>query len=249
MAGGSWKVAYADFMTAMFAFFLLMWILNATPKEDTPPAPPGGEGAEAGKPGEVMMPEALGTSVNMPNIVGGSSVQYVDKIDTREYNPQQIRDSYYSIIQTMKGDLSSESLPQAAAGIRYNSDGVMINLTSDLMFEPGTTSFSADGEKILDTVMDVMRKYDVYLVVRGYTDTSETGRPKYPSKWELSAARANSAIEALIARGANPARMRGVAYADTNPLVPSTVSNAAQVNSRVEFRFHRPEVMSTISTF
>ena len=50
----------------------------------------------------------------------------------------------------------------------------------------------------------------------------------------------------MIEKGINPNLIRSVAYADTRPRVPSTVAGAAALNSRVEFNFHRPEVMSTI---
>jgi chemotaxis protein MotB len=114
------------------------------------------------------------------------------------------------------------------------------------MFQPGTAQFSQEGEKVMQEVLDVMHKYKVYLVVRGHADASETGAPNYPSKWELSAARANAAVRWLIEHGVKPNLVRSVAYADTRPRVPSTVPGAAAMNSRVEFNFHRPEVMSTI---
>ena len=122
----------------------------------------------------------------------------------------------------------------------------MLHITSDVMFKPGTAEFSDEGKKVLDQVAEVMHKYKVYLVVRGHADSSETGAPLYSSKWELSSARANSAVRYLVGKDINPNLIRSVAYADTRPRVPSTVAGAAALNSRVEFYFHRPEVMSTI---
>lgn len=113
------------------------------------------------------------------------------------------------------------------------------------MFYPGSVEFTPQGESVLQEVLDVMHKYKVYLVVRGHADSTESGAP-YPSRWELSAARANAAVRWLVGHGINPKMVRSVAYAETRPSVPSTVPNAAAINSRVEFNFHRPEVMSTI---
>ena len=239
MAGGSWKVAYADFVTAMMAFFLLMWILNMAPKE-TLSGLAGFFQSDA---------QALSSATSPYSVAGKSTVQYKDKMDTREVDMAEVERSNYAIAQSLKQQLLQDALPSSSSGITSDAVGVLLHITSDLMFKPGTAEFTDEGKKVLDQVADVMNKYKVYMVVRGHADSSETGAPLYPSKWELSAARANSAVRYLIEKGINPELMRSVAYADTRPRVPSTVAGAAALNSRVEFNFHRPEVMSTISSY
>ena len=236
MAGGSWKVAYADFVTAMMAFFLLMWILNMAPKE-TLKGLAGFFQSEAA---------ALSSTVSPYSVSNNPIVQYVDKLDTREFKMDEVEQSHYAIAQALKQLLLQDALPSSSSGITSDGVGVMLHIISDLMFKPGTAEFTDEGKKILDQVADVMHKYKVYLVVRGHADTSETGAPMFPSKWELSAGRANAAVRLLIAKGINPNLIRSVAYADTRPRVPANVTGAAAQNSRVEFNFHRPEVMSTI---
>jgi chemotaxis protein MotB len=142
--------------------------------------------------------------------------------------------------------LLKDALPSASSGITSDGVGVLLHITSDLMFQPGTVQFTGEGEKVMQEVLNVMHKYKVYLVVRGHADSSESGAPMFPSRWELSAARANSAVRWLIDHGIRANLVRSVAYADTRPQVPPTVAGAAARNSRVEFNFHRPEVMSTI---
>ncbi len=239
MAGGSWKVAYADFVTAMMAFFLLMWILNMAPKETL-------NGLA-----DFFQADAQGMSntTSPYSVATKSTVQYKDKMDTREVDMAEVERSNYAIAQSLKQHLVQDALPSSSSGITSDAVGVMLHITSDLMFKPGTAEFTDEGKKVLDQVADVMNKYKVYMVVRGHADSSETGAPLYPSKWELSAARANSAVSYLIEKGINPSLMRSVAYADTRPRVPSTVAGAAALNSRVEFNFHRPEVMSTINSY
>jgi chemotaxis protein MotB len=236
MAGSSWKVAYADFMTAMMAFFLVMWLLNMAPKE-TLKGLAGYFQTDAQYSSNTVSPYALS---NNP------LVQYVDKLDQREFKMDEIEESHYAIAQSLKQFLMKDALPQSASGITSDGIGVLLHITSNLMFHPGTVEFTPEGEKVMQEVLNVMHKYKVYLVVRGHADASESGAPVYPSKWELSAARGNSAVRYLIAHGVNPNLVRSVAYADTRPQVPSTVPGAAEQNSRVEFNFHRPEVMSTI---
>ncbi|MDR0826295.1 MAG: flagellar motor protein MotB [Desulfovibrio sp.] len=236
MAGSSWKVAYADFMTAMMAFFLVMWLLNMAPPE-TLKGLSGYFQADAQFSSNTISPYGMS---NNPLI------QYVDKLDMREFKMSEIEESNYAIAQSLKQFLLKDAIPSASSGLTSDGVGVLLHITSDLMFKPGTVEFTPEGEKVMQEVLNVMHKYKVYLVVRGNADSSETGAPTYPSKWELSAARANSAVRWLIANGITPGLIRSVAYADTRPRVPSTIPGAAAQNSRVEFNFHRPEVMSTI---
>lgn len=236
MGGGSWKVAYADFVTAMMAFFLLMWILNMAPKE-TLKGLAGYFQADA---------QYSSNSVSPVGAANNPLIQYVDKLDTREFKLDEIEQSHYAIAQALKQFLLADALPSASSGITSDGVGVLLHVTADLMFRPNTVEFSAEGKKVLDEVVNVMHKYNVYLVVRGHADSSETGAPNYPSKWELSSARANAAVRYLIEKGIDPKFVRSVAYADTRPAAPSSLQGAAAQNGRVEFNFHRPEVMSTI---
>ncbi len=226
---GSWKVAYADFVTAMMAFFLLMWILNMAPKE-----------TKQGLAGYFALDAQNVSSATSP-INDSSGVVRVTGLDTRQ--TAEIEKSHYAIARTLQDSLG-QTLPSNAAGVSTNRSGVLLHTTSDVLFSPNSVEISPEGAKVLAEVIKVMKKYDVYLVARGHTSKGETGAPDYPSKWELSAARAAAAVRYILAHGdINPARVRTVAYADTRPLVPDTDAGAGAKNRRVEFYFHRPEVL------
>lgn len=235
MAGQSWKVAYADFMTAMMAFFLVMWLVAMAPKETL-----------QGLAGIFREGAAYTTNTVSPiSISNNPMIQYVDKLDTRASLNEEER-SQLAIAQSLKQFLLQNALPSTSSGITSDNVGVLLHITANLMFKPNTVEFTLEGEKVLQEVIKVMSTHRVYLVVRGHADSSETGAPYYASKWELSAGRANAAVRYLVDHGISPKLLRSVAYADTRPQVPSTVAGAAALNSRVEFNFHRPEVMSTV---
>lgn len=235
---GSWKVAYADFMTAMMAFFLLMWILNMTPQE-TKEGLAGYFALDA-----TMMSNIAPSSSAMANNI---IVQRVDKLDAREFKMNEVDQSQYAIVQTIKQFLLADAIPSNASGISSDSVGVLLHITPDVLFKENSVDLTREGDKILDEVIQVMKKYKVYLVVRGHAAKGETGQPTYPSKWELSSARATAVVRYIIENGGiDPTLIRSVAYADTRPLVPETDPEAATKNRRVEFYFHRPEVMSNI---
>ncbi|CAK7038651.1 MAG: Motility protein B [Desulfovibrio sp.] len=240
---GSWKVAYADFMTAMMAFFLLMWILNMA-NEETKEGLAGYFALEANF---------------LTNISGGSPmanntiVQRVDKLDAREFKVNEVdQSSTYAMARTIKQMILADAnmLPQNSTGISSDNVGVLLHVTGNALFQPNSVTFTTGGQKVLDDVIAVMQKYKVQLVVRGHTSKDETGAPDYPSKWELSSARATAAIRYLVEEGkVDPALIRAVAYGDTRPLVPETDPDSTMKNRRVEFYFHRPEVSSNIVAY
>lgn len=235
MAGSSWKVAYADFMTAMMAFFLLMWVVNTAEQETL-----------TGLAG--YFKEGTKYSTGAAQSSGSADthlIRHGDKRDTRVPLSEK-EQSQLAIATSLKQFLLKNDLPSPASGITSDNIGVLLHISTNLLFKPGTTEFNSDGVKILRQVVDVMNKYKVYLVVRGHTDPSESWLPTYPSTWDLSSAKSNAAVRWLVEQGISPKLVRSVAYGDSRPQVPSTTKNAAELNSRVEFFFHRPEVMSTV---
>ena len=236
MGAGAWKVAYADFVTAMMAFFLLMWILNMTDKE-----------TQAALAGMFRADAQFSTSTIAPGSISNNPLlQYVDDTTVKEVTIDETQKSNLSIMQSLNQFLLQDALPSNASGLTSDGVGVLLHLSPNVMFKPGSVEFSDEGRKVMDKVLTVMQTYKSFLVVRGHADASENGEPLFASKWQLSAARSNAAIRYLISKGVPAEMMRSVAYADTRPAVPPGTQDAKERNGRVEFHFHRPEVMSTV---
>ena len=231
MGGGAWKVAYADFVTAMMAFFLLLWILGMVPPE-----------TKAGLAAYFSGERNFDSSSTSP-ISNNPFIQNTDKIDARDIKISEVEKSHYAIAQKIKQMLMADAIPQSASGISADDVGVQLRVNSDIMFKPGSVDLLPDGERVLTAVLDLMEEYNLYLVVRGHADSAETA-PPFTSAWELSGARAASMVNYLVQHGVKATRMRAVSYGDTRPLKPGIDEQSRAMNRRVEFFFHRPEVMS-----
>ncbi len=228
----AWKVAYADFVTAMMAFFLLMWILNMAPPE-----------TKAGLAAFFSGERAYDSSSTSP-VSNNPFIQNTDKIDTRDLKISEVEKAHYVIAQKLKQMLMADAVPQSATGISADDVGVQLRVNSDLIFQPGSAILAPGADTLLADVLVILREYKLNLVVRGHADLEEV-RPPYPSNWELSGARAAAVLRYLVERGGIKAtRLRGVAYGDTRPLEPGLNEDSKKKNRRVEFYFHRPEVMS-----
>ncbi len=229
--GSAWKVAYADFVTAMMAFFLLLWVLNMVPPE-----------TRAGLAAYFSGERNFDSSSTSP-VSNNPFIQTTDKIDTRDLKINEVEKSHYAIAQKIKQMLMADAVPQSSSGISADDVGVQLRVNSDVLFKPGAVDFLPEGEKVLNSVLQVLKDYNLYLVVRGHADGNEA-RPPFASAWELSGARAAAVLHYLADHGVKPTRLRGVGYGDTRPLKPGIDEESRAVNRRVEFFFHRPEVMS-----
>lgn len=230
--GSAWKVAYADFVTAMMSFFLLLWILSvATPE------------TKAGLASYFSGERNFDSSSTSP-VSNNPFIQNTDKIDTRETKITEVEKSHYAIAQKLRQMLMADAVPQSSAGISADDVGVQLRVNSDLLFKPGSAELAPEASKMLEEVSAVLSAYNLYLVVRGHAGSEEV-QPPYPSAWELSGARTAAVLRYLVEKDKIKAtRLRGVTYADTRPLKPDTDEESRAVNRRVEFYFHRPEVMS-----
>jgi len=230
---GSWKVAYADFMTAMMAFFLLMWILNMAP-----PATLDGLAA-------YFSAESTFDSNSVSPVSNNPFIQDTERLDTRDMKITEAERANYAIARKLKQMLMADAPKQSAEGISADDVGVLLRVNSDALFAPGSAEFTPQAAPILAQVVALLKEYNLYLVVRGHADELEvTNNAAYPSKWELSGARAAAAVRYIVDQGIKPTRLRAVAYADTRPLEPSISPEGVAKNRRVEFYFHRPDVMS-----
>lgn len=227
----AWKVAYADFVTAMMAFFLLLWVLNMVPPE-----------TKAGLAAYFSGERSYDSSSTSP-VSNNPFIQSTDKIDTRDLQISEVEKSHYAIAQKIRQMLMADAIPQSSSGISSDDVGVQLRVNSDVMFAPGSVNLSAQGLKVLNDVLDIMKEYNLYLVVRGHADSTEA-RPPFDSPWELSGARSAAVLRYLADHGIKATRLRGVAYGETRPLKPGISEESRAANRRVEFFFHRPEVMS-----
>ncbi len=229
---GAWKVAYADFVTAMMALFLLLWILSTADPQ-----------TKAGLAAYFAGERNFDSNVTSP-ISNNPFVQNTDKIDMRKVEVSELEKTHYVIAQKLKQLLMADAIPQMATGVTADDIGVQLRVNSDVMFKKGTATLSPEGTAIMEEVSIILHEYNLYLVVRGHASPDEV-IPPYPSTWEISGARSAAALQYLAQHSdIKPTRMRGVLYGDTRPIKPNLSAESRAINRRVEFFFHRPEVMS-----
>ena len=213
--GGAWKVAYADFTTAMMAFFMLMWILAASSPQQKKaiaqyfraegPLKDGGSvmnGQFQGGPGFMQMPPQDGV---------------LKETRALEFAAKELGESLE--------DAGGEGLKDQVS-ITLGEEGLVIEITDDPqdeLFTVGGDEMNPDFEKTLDTVAAQLKDLPNLVRLEGYTDA----RP-YPdgveyTNWELSVDRANAARRRLETHGLARERFESVVgYGDGRLAAPET---------------------------
>lgn len=214
--GGSWKVAFADFATAMMAFFLLMWLIAATTKEQrgaiseyfnnpsmmdgraTAPSPgingPGGASTSLIK---------LGSGMELKK----ATIRPADPKEAKKMAKEQERKRLESLMKELSAAIeASQSLAPfkdqllidiTPAGLRIQ----IVDKQNRPMFDIGSTSLKAYTVEILRELATFIGEVPNRISISGHTDTTPYGKANGYTNWELSADRANAARRALVAGG------------------------------------------------
>ncbi|MFV0474786.1 MAG: flagellar motor protein MotB [Pikeienuella sp.] len=237
--GGAWKVAYADFVTAMMAFFLLMWLLNATtesqrkgiadyfsPSVPISPVSGGGDGVLAGDTvfaEDTLVRDQPGGAEGEAKIEEGAK----DKTGGAPAESDRPLAELESMLLGKSGE--SEVADDLLSHIvtRVTDEGLVIDVFAKEgrpLFETGSDAPTPRMKAILDMIGEVIGLVSNPIAISGHTDASpfaEVGPGAPQDNWRLSSARADSARRALLAADVSPARfLRVTGQADRELALP-----------------------------
>ncbi len=240
--GGAWKVAYADFVTAMMAFFLLMWLLGATNE------------AQRKALADYFAPTIVQTkqdTAGSNGLFGGDSLVSVDKYPhgaaqtgTRSMTiprdadggPREAsgrerasdKQQFRKLAQTLMDQLQAKGdLKRLAPNLRFTEtlEGLRIDVIDDAnlsMFVMGTSQLTPDGARLFREIAKPIAAVSNQVMVRGHTDAAPWSAKSGTNNWRLSVDRAEVTRHYLEFRGIASdrfSRIEGVA--DREPYVPS----------------------------
>ena len=252
--GGAWKIAYADFVTAMMAFFLLMWLLGATNEDQrkgiadyfTPTIiQMKNSGGSNGVMGGRSLQEADGIAPHAAMIgkrpvvaVGGggggeleATIASPDKLrhpgQQRAADEARFKKVREIVAARLAGDPTLKGLKGQVRYVRVR-DGLRIDIVERAdfaMFGSGTSVFTGDALKLVRTVAQAIAGMPNAVTVRGHTDSIAYNAGS-ANNWTLSTLRADATRRALASAGVIDRRFRRIeGVADTDPFDPSDQAN------------------------
>jgi chemotaxis protein MotB len=227
--GGAWKVAYADLVTALMAFFLLMWLLNNTSSNTKAGIAgmfqdPNFFNTEKGKAilqvyemqKSGILPGGRGTTPGAGD--GGASTVTIE--DTSEAERQRMEETAQAISKAFNQDKLLEAFKDQIS-FDFTDEGLRIQIqdkVNQVLFDSGSSKLKPYTLSILKEIGQELSKLPNRVVIGGHTDSVKYPTPGY-TNWELSADRANVARRVLESSGLREGQVQRVTgYSDTIPL-------------------------------
>ena len=217
--GGAWKVAYADFVTAMMAFFLVMWLVtqSSTVKQAIQSYFLDPTNHAKNFKSSVLKG---GTGIAKGGAVGDGPGDEMTEVEQRQKEMEALGKSLREAIDGIPGlDVLRNSID-----MEMTREGLQIQLiegSSDItFFKSGRAMLSTKAELILKTIGMELARIPNQLVIEGHTDASDNSFADNYSNWELSTDRANAARRAIVEGGLSPQKIYNVrGYAANKPRI------------------------------
>ncbi|MBF0203485.1 MAG: OmpA family protein [Desulfamplus sp.] len=217
-----WLVTYADLVTLLLVFFVLLYSISSIER--------------------VQYVSAIKTIKSQMEANSFFS-QYIDMFDFPDYGNQQI-----SLEERTGLMLRQDSIIRDVNKfITQNNDSndlttfvrmgkIIIRLDGNYVFKPGSAELNKGFIPVLQRLLDILYEYPDYILnIKGHTDDATISTEKYSSNWELSSARATAVLRYLIKNGVAPERLTATGYGSTLPLVENNSAENREKNRRVEF--------------
>ena len=236
--GGAWKVAYADFVTAMMAFFLLLWLLGATTEDQRKGladyfTPTLVKVKDSGAGANGLLAGASLTDVDdYPNRQGQTGNKAITIPRDASGGPKEAARMIQRITARTKEKLAQNAkLAKLMSQVKMvdTTEGVRIDLVDDAdfsMFNLGTTVLTGEATALLGAIALAIEPEERKIIVRGHTDSLKWKHPGRVNNWSLSAGHAEATRQTLMNEGIPDASFRRIeGVADTELLIKDDPSD------------------------
>ena len=237
--GGSWKVAFADFMTGMMAFFLLMWLVNMTTKpqkeklahyfQEYSIFAEGGAGGSA----EVIATEQAQTEAQITVTQAPAAAGATTEGEGTTAGLERLKDQLQKDIEQRLADLKDQvRIAVFEGGIKVD----IMDKEGNPMFPLGSTTLTESGQKILKVLCDNIKNTSNRIEIEGHTDAVTYAKKEF-GNWELSTSRASAARLEVEKNGIPSSRLLRVSgYAATEPIIKENPFDPR--NRRISLRLY-----------
>lgn len=224
----TWLVTYADLMTLLLVFFVLLYTLTLFEKNQYKKAVDAVrikmENNEnlIGLMDLLKIPELMDTRITIEDVTG--------------LRPRE-KSLFENLTRFARSSTEKEYL-----STRILDGKIIVGVNGKALFDSGSASLKPSAAPIFDDLIDILYDYPDYSInIKGHTDNIPISTVIFPSNWELSAIRATTVLKYMISRGIGPDRLTATGYGDVIPLLPNTSEENRTQNRRVEFVLEKKE--------
>ncbi|MEB5772753.1 OmpA family protein [Aeromonas caviae] len=233
-----WLVSYADYMTLIFALFVVLYSVAIVNKEEYRAVIEGMTQAFNQAPRSDGLLEGRGNSLldnpvsAAPSLLESQASVSPSRAPITGTPVSQDGTALAQIdmqIQESMGALVDAGVVKLA----QDDNWLTVELSSGLLFNSGSAFLGNNAAPVLDTLSGILKPVDNYVRVRGYTDNQPINNEIFRSNWTLSAARAEAVLNALVGKGVAPGRLAYEAYGEFSPFVDNGTEQGRLQNRKV----------------
>ncbi len=244
-----WLVSYADFITLLFAFFVVMYAVSSvnegkykvlsnslTNAFKNPTGQPGGQPIAVIQGAPLLQIKPVAKPDKLPDSV----------------KPEEKKVEQRQKMKSVANDIMDALQPLVAQGkvrLLETSRGVTIEINDSILFPAGQASLQPASISAMQAIAAVLSQSDFPITIEGHTDNIPISTYQFPSNWELSAMRATTVLRLFNDSGVGAERLTAIGYGETRPLETNTTIEGRARNRRVSILIdsNRPEEPTEIS--
>ena len=234
-----WLVSYADYMTLIFALFVVLYSVAIVNKEKYRAVidgmtqafnqvAPRSDGLLEGQ-GKSLLDHAVSAA---PSLLESAASPSPSLAPISGVPIQQDGMALATIALQLQENLGA-LVDAGVVKLAQDDNWLMVELSSGLLFNSGSAFLGANAAPVLDTLSGILKPVDNYVRVRGYTDNQQINNEIFSSNWALSAARAEAVLGSLIAKGIAPQRLAYEAYGEFSPFADNSSEQGRLQNRKV----------------
>ncbi len=230
----AWVMTFADLVTLLMVFFILLFAMGSIEDEKWRQIKSSLRDAL----GQEEIPEAgvrEGLDVIKENKLDEATIHAIDEVGAMvakevEEIASEVEEFVFKNKLAGKVDVSADER------------GAVITLSDTVMFPPGKSRMTYTGDEIIKQVFDILKQFSYQVKIEGHTDNAPIRTERFPSNWELSAARAAEVARKLVRAGFNPTQLSIEAFAQYRPKVPNDSREGRATNRRIEIVYQRGSI-------
>jgi len=224
-----WLVSYADFITLLFAFFVVMYAISSVNQ--------GKYTSLTTSMGTAFIGAKSGSGESKESTIGSKTKQasLIKPLPLSHLHQEKIRRERENMTK-MGLDIAKKLGDLTASGkvnVMQNNRGIRIDINESLLFSTGSAGLEGKSAEIIKEIADQINKNENFIQVEGHTDITPIHTSEFYSNWELSAVRATTIVRLLNDAGIAEKRLSAIGYGASQPISDNETIEGRTKNRRV----------------
>ncbi|GKS68261.1 chemotaxis protein MotB [Nitrosomonas sp. PY1] len=222
-----WLVSYADFITLLFAFFIVMYAVSSVNEGKYQELSYSLVTAFKNTASESLVLSTEVTPIQLQQLKLNNGIELLEPV-----NKVEKREKMRGMARTIL-DALEPLVRDGQVRVTQSALGITVEINASVLFSPGQAKLADNSSVALQAVAKIIKDQEHEIQVEGHTDNFPISTDNFPSNWELSTARASSVVRLFIEQGVDASRLTAIGYGENRPIESNESTEGRKRNRRV----------------